>query len=441
MPSGFPPHSQILECRDCGCFNTLPVVASGTSLHCARCGNLLRRPMRSPIDLPLALSLAGVMFYLLAASTPLIALEAAGQESVMELPSGPDQLDLHGAPELAVVVLVTTMLMPLLKLLSLILVLGGLKLGWRSRLLARLFGWVEKMTPWSMIEVFLVAGFVAYTRLGAVGSVELGPAAYALAGLMLVMVALDARLDPEAIWRELERAAPVPRLAVKGAPLLACHTCRLISQAPEGAACPRCGAHLHRRKHNSQARTWALVIAAAVLYIPANAYPVMTFISLGQGAPSTIISGVKELAEAGLWPLAALVFVASLAIPLLKLVGLTVLLVAQAGGSAVRLRDRTRLYRVIAFVGRWSMIDVFLLAYLVALLRLGAIATVEPGAGAVAFASVVVLTMFAAETFDPRVMWDRGAPAHAPPTPTPTPAHAHPQDATPAPAPTNRAVA
>ena len=426
MSSGFPPHNQILECRDCGRFNALPPVPPGTAQHCARCKTRLRRTMREPIDLPLALSLAGVMLYLLAATTPMISLEAAGQESVMALPSGPDQLDLQGAPELAVVVLVTTMLMPLLKLLSLVIVLGGLKLGWRPRALARLFGWVELMTPWSMIEVFLLAGFVAYTRLDAVGSVELGPAAYALAGLMVLMVALDARLDPEAIWQALERAGPAPRRAVPGAPLLSCHTCGLISQAPEGMPCPRCGAHLHRRKRNSQVRTWALVIAAAVLYIPANIYPVMTFISLGQGAPSTIISGVEELAEAGLWPLAALVFVASIAIPLLKLVGLVILLVAGDRGSAVRLRDRTRLYRMIAFVGRWSMIDVFLLAYLVALLRLGAIATVEPGLGAVAFASVVVLTMLAAETFDPRVMWDRAAATHPPvATPAPTPATTH----------------
>lgn len=408
MQHGAQTHSHIVECRQCGRFNMLPPMAPGTIARCARCQAVLRRAAADPFGTPLALAITGLLLYLLAAFTPLIDLSAAGQTLVMRMPTGPDELGSLGAPELGALVLITTLLMPLLKLGVLAVVLGALRLGRRDAWLARLFSWAEQITPWSMIEVFLVAGFVAFTRLNAVGQVEIGPAAYALAGMMLVSVALDARLDPEAVWRALDRGR-VPAVAVPGAAPIGCHTCGLISQVPSGRRCPRCHSRLHARKPNSVARSWALVIAAAVLYIPANMYPVMTFISLGQGAPSTIISGVQELAEAGLWPLALLVFVASITIPLLKLGGMALLLVATGRGSNVRLRDRTRLYRIIAFIGRWSMIDVFLLAYLVALLRLGAIASVQPGAGAVAFAGVVVLTMFAAETFDPRVMWDRAA--------------------------------
>jgi paraquat-inducible protein A len=178
--------------------------------------------------------------------------------------------------------------------------------------------------------------------------------------------------------------------------------------ADEGAhaRCPRCRAHLHRRKPDSIARCWALILTAAILYIPANVYPIMTVISFGAGSPDTILSGVKHLIESGMWPLALLVFFASITVPVLKIVGLVLLLLTTQWGTRWHLRDRTRLYRVIESVGRWSMIDIFMLSILVALVRLGALATVVPGVGAISFAAVVVTTMFAAMAFDPRLMWD-----------------------------------
>ncbi len=149
-----------------------------------------------------------------------------------------------------------------------------------------------------------------------------------------------------------------------------------------------------------------MVITAAILYIPANLFPVMTVISLGKGEPDTIISGVVSLADSGMWPLAVLVIFASVLVPMLKLLGLMTLLITTQRGLIWRLRDRTVLYRIIEFVGRWSMIDIFMLSILVALVQLGEIATIEPGIGAIAFAGVVITTMIASETFDPRLMWD-----------------------------------
>jgi paraquat-inducible protein A len=170
--------------------------------------------------------------------------------------------------------------------------------------------------------------------------------------------------------------------------------------------CRRCGSSLHRRKPDSIARTWALVIAAAVLYVPANIYPVLTVVQLGAGAPSTILGGVRELISSRMYPLAALVFFASIAVPMLKLIGLSIMLIATQTGYGGWLRDRTRLYLVVRWIGRWSMIDIFMEALLGALVRFGNVITIEPGIGAVAFCSVVILTMLAAETFDPRLMWD-----------------------------------
>ncbi len=189
-------------------------------------------------------------------------------------------------------------------------------------------------------------------------------------------------------------------------------------EAHGGAArCPRCASALHARKPDSIARTWALVIAAAVLYVPANYYPVLTVMQLGAGSPSTILGGVEELISSGMYPLAALVFFASIAVPMLKLVGLSVMLIATQARRSGRLRDRTRLSHVVRWIGRWSMIDIFMESLLGALVRFGTIVTIEPGAGAVAFCAVVVLTMFAAETFDPRLMWD--AAEEAAPRPAP----------------------
>ena len=148
------------------------------------------------------------------------------------------------------------------------------------------------------------------------------------------------------------------------------------------------------------------MIAAAVLYVPANLYPVLTVIRLGRGTPSTIIGGVGELIDAGQYPLAVLVFFASIAVPLLKLVGISFMLVTTQRHGSRWLQDRTRLYHLVSWIGRWSMIDIFMESLLGALVRFGVLVTIQPGIGAVSFCAVVILTILAAQSFDPRLMWD-----------------------------------
>ena len=190
-----------------------------------------------------------------------------------------------------------------------------------------------------------------------------------------------------------------------------CHDCgllcRLPGPAPHGARCARCGAELHLRKPGSLERTWALVIAAALCYVPANVFPVMMVTSFGQVASDTIFSGVIYFLTHGMWPLAVVVFVASIFVPVLKLASLTFLLISVQRRSSWRPVERTRLYRVTEAIGRWSMVDIFAITILVALVRLGNLATIDAGPGAVFFGAVVVITMLAAESFDPRLIWDR----------------------------------
>lgn len=196
--------------------------------------------------------------------------------------------------------------------------------------------------------------------------------------------------------------------------LCGCHACGLLSRPEgEGARCPRCGAALHTRKPASITRTWAYLIAAYILFIPANLLPVMHTGSLFGTQHDTIMSGVVYLWASGSWPLAALVFFASIVVPLFKLLFLSLLCLSVQKRWDWAPRARTRLYRMIEFIGRWSMLDIYVVTLLAALVRLQSLATIQAGAGAMAFGAVVVLTMLASMAFDPRLMWDAAKDKHA----------------------------
>lgn len=190
--------------------------------------------------------------------------------------------------------------------------------------------------------------------------------------------------------------------------LIGCHVCGLVCREPSvpDAACPRCGAGLHRRKRRSLAHTWALLIAAFFLYIPANVMPIMRTVSLGDVDDNTIISGVVELWVKGSPSLAVIVFTASIVVPVLKFLVLGLLLITTQRGSGWALRQRAVLFRLVEFIGYWSMLDVFVVALLTALVRFGFFSLVEPLPGVVFFGLTVILTMFASMSFDPRLMWD-----------------------------------
>lgn len=185
-----------------------------------------------------------------------------------------------------------------------------------------------------------------------------------------------------------------------------CHELNKHEAQGESQICSRCGASVHARRPNSIIRTWALLFTAMILYIPANVLPIMTVSTLGQGSPDTIMSGVITLMKHGMLPIAGVVFVASILVPTFKLIGIALLLYSVQRHQPLSARQRIWMYRFIEFIGRWSMLDIFVIAILVAVVNFGRIASVEANLGAVAFASVVILTMFAALTFDPRLIWD-----------------------------------
>lgn len=191
--------------------------------------------------------------------------------------------------------------------------------------------------------------------------------------------------------------------------VLRCTVCALVCRAPEQdleVECPRCGQALHARKPDSLARTWAFLATAILLYVPANALPIMHTKTLFDERQDTIISGVLALWAKGSWDLALIVFVASIVVPLAKIAVLIVLLLSVQFGWVTGRRRRTRLFRLVEWVGQWSMLDIFVVVLMVALVQFSTLARIDPGPGAAAFGAVVVMTMFAAQSFDARLIWD-----------------------------------
>lgn len=417
------------ECPDCGLVQAMPDSRPGQTIRCVRCAAWLRNRRADPVRAALACALTSAILYLIAIATPLMTLDLIGRTNTVSILTGPFALAAEDPWLAAIGTLVglTTILVPGVIIGTDITLFLGVLRDPMPGYTARLLRLRRHLRQWAMIEVYMLGIFVAYTKLVDLAHVELGPAVFALAGIMVLMIATDGAFDAETVWERacadrLERAGCTHAAAPSASNahrFMSCHDCGLVMEAEEDTAadadphahhpghrCPRCGAIVHRRKRDSLRRTMVWLIAAMILYVPANLLPILSLDKLGRGGPSTILAGVEELYASGMLPLALLVFFASITVPCVKIVGLAIMVVATRRRSAVGLHDRTRLFRVVDFIGRWSMIDVFMISILVAVVRFGFLANVHAEHGVVAFASVVILTIFAVESFDPRLMWD-----------------------------------
>jgi len=191
--------------------------------------------------------------------------------------------------------------------------------------------------------------------------------------------------------------------------LLNCLDCHLLTTKGDGALqmhCPRCGARLHLRKTNGMARTWALLITSLILLFPANLLPIMTVTYLGEKEPNTIIEGIEHFMQSGEYFIAIIIFFASILVPIFKVVGIMLIMISIQKRWQTWLKHRTLMFRVIKFIGRWSMLDIFVIAVMVALVNLGTLTTITPAPAATYFAAVVISTMLASNTFDTRIIWE-----------------------------------
>jgi len=399
-----------IYCPDCGLAQRLPVLPRHSVAGCARCGATLLRRIPGGTNAALALALTALLLLFPANFLPLMTVSFEGAERQNLTINGLTSLWDGGYPSLGIVVGAFSVAAPTLWLAalvpSLILVLGRDRPRW----LGWLYRQAEWLRPWAMTEVYLLGSLVAYSRIKDVATVEVSTGGWCFVAFALTILGIDSVLDRSVVWQAI---GPDALAGTDDGDVIDCLDCGLIAPLDaEGGFCPRCAARLHRRKPGSFAKTAALTSAAFFLYVLANILPVLSIIRFGREEPSTIFSGVRELIESGLWPLAIIVFVASIAVPLVKLTGLTWFLLAIRRGFTQQVMARTRLYRFIEGIGRWSNIDVFMISILTSLVQFGSLTRVEAEPGAVAFAAVVLLTMLASRAFDSRLMWDMVESGH-----------------------------
>jgi paraquat-inducible protein A len=390
-------------CPDCGLGQRVPALAAGSLASCRRCHGTLAVNTGYGLDAVLAVAFAALFLLLFAYLSPLLSVHAFGETRQSWIYSGVEELWRQGFGFLALIVASFSIAAPLAYLGLLAAVLSGLVTGANIAWLGPAFRWAQFLRSWAMPEIYAVGGFVAYSRLQKIANVEVGVGGWAFLAAALAFLIIDAIIDRRAVWRAIGPDTG----AHAGEDAITCLDCDLlVPRAGEAQCCPRCGARLHHRKPQAQARTAALVLAASLLYIPANFLPVLTIVRYGRTESDTIMAGIRELANIGAWPLAVIVFLASIVVPLLKLLSLTWFMIAEMSGSPRLLVARSRLHDIVNNIGRWSNIDVFMGSILVGLVQFGVLTNVTAGSGATAFAAVVVLTMIASRCYDPRLMWD-----------------------------------
>ena len=399
---------EIIACHECDHFYFYELIPAGAKAKCQQCGSLLYRHIPDSLNRSLALYFTALILFLIANAFPFLSLELGGRvvENIL-FSSGWAMYEL-GMGELGVLIILTSILFPFIVITGMLYLLIPARMGTAAPFMAQVYRIVNSIGPWSLVGVFMLGVLIAIVKLQDLANVITGPSLIALALLLVVYTAARASFDPHDLWSSTKhKSSGISHDDIASRKILNCHTCGFLSlHTGELQTCDRCTSSLHHRKHNSIEATWALFASALILLIPANVYPVMTVIRFGQGEPSTILSGVLHLIESGMWGLAMIVFVASIVVPVMKLTILFFLLISVHKKSIWRPRDRTLLYRVTEMVGAWSMVDIFLIGLLSSLVRLDSLSTIRPGIGAIFFAGVVVITMFAAHSFDPRLIWD-----------------------------------
>jgi len=426
------PHSpeNVAACLDCDLLQRISVLPNGATARCRRCGHTLASNKPDSLDRTLALAVSAAVALIVANLTPLMGLSVSGRHSSTTILGGARGMWLQGQEIGALIVVFCTIVAPAVYIGIMLTVLIAVRKPPAPCWAGMMLRWSNFHQPWSMVEVMMLGILVALAKIADLATVLPGIGMFAVGVLVALVTAMTVTFDPNEVWKRVEwvsgEKSPVPSSghtqvlaeSAGASPgmltgiklgLVSCESCGLLSKPVdihEPGKCPRCGEALVLRRNNAIQRTWALIIAASICYIPANLLPVMTTTTLFSSEDDTILSGVVLLYRTGSWHLALIVLIASVMIPLAKIMALAYLLITVQHRSIKGQQERLRLYRLVDFVGRWSMLDVFVVAFTVALIQLEPLMSIKPGAGVLFFASVVILTMIAAESFDPRLIWD-----------------------------------
>jgi len=367
-----------LVCEQCHHCVAIPPLNHRERAVCPRCGHTLITFRRNASERLLAYSISAFIFLTLSLPFNFLVFKASGQKYSLDLPGGLTVLIEQDYLSLAIITGLATLLLPGMVLLGFItLSIARLK-NVRNTFIHRVYRIVNILLPWSMAEIFLVGTLVSLIKISELADVSIGMSFYAFIGFTVLMTLAITQFDSTSysIWlHEGELPATKP-----------------LTEA---------------QANISIQRTWALLLTASILYIPANTLPIMRTELFGQETPNTIIGGVISLWESGSYPIALIILLASVVVPVAKIVILIWLNYTVQSGSLRSNKLRIRYYRLTEAIGRWSMIDVFVVAVLVALIHMGNTLSIYPGKAALAFCAVVFTTMLAAMTFDSRLIWQQ----------------------------------
>ena len=417
MPPGVTPGS-LLACRHCDTIHAAVAVEPGGMALCRRCGYVLLRRSRFPLNFWAALTAAALVVFAIANFFPLVRISLLGKTLNVNFVEALWLSWADGRYILSAMTGLVGFWFPLTQLCFLLWALGCIRRGSLPpdfRLAMRIYYLVG---PWSMVPVLMLAIIVSIVKFAGLSQLEPGPGIWAFAVLTFMLTGLS-RLNSLQLWHYAQEAGiamPASDHCLPASHLAACRACgyvQAVSSPDATRDCERCGHIVHKRHPDMRPRVWALLIAAAVVYIPANVLPMMEIRSLLGSSVHTILGGVVELWRLGSWDLAIIVFVASVVVPITKLVALSVLMCARSWKGDVAQRQRTRLYELVEFIGQWSMLDVFVVILMAAMANFPGVSQIIAGPAAASFGMVVILTMLASMSYDPRTGWDRGPPIQA----------------------------
>ncbi|RYJ16515.1 membrane integrity-associated transporter subunit PqiA [Rahnella variigena] len=402
-------HDPHILCPQCDLLVAIPEIAVGQKAKCPRCHTTLTSRWKEPRRRPIAYAVSALFMLLLSNLFPFVNMKVAGLGSEVTLIQIPQVLVSDDYASMASLFMILVQLMPALGMIFIIILCQGTSIPshWQISIARNYF----RLKAWCMVEIFLAGVLVSFVKLMAYGDVGVGTSFYPFVLFCILQLRAFQCTDRYWIWQQV---APAPKLEMPlrvgesglSQGLRSCHCCMAILPVDQ-KQCGRCDTSGHARRKNSLQWTMALLITSIFLYIPANLLPIMITQVLGTPMPSTIMAGVVLLWSEGSYPVAMVILIASIMVPTMKMIAIGWLCWDANSNKEI---DRERLhviYEVVEFVGRWSMIDVFVIAVLSALVRMGQLMSIYPDIGALLFASVVILTMFAAMTFDPRLIWDR----------------------------------
>ena len=396
-----------IECPNCGLAQVCGEHTANHKITCCRCRSVLAHCAAKSLDATFACSAAVLLLLIPACTEPFLTTSIFGATRTSTLPMSAFVLWQEGWPLLAIVVFLFLLLFPVMRFGALVVVLSSIRLGRHPRWLGFVFRMGNALQTWAMLDVFLLGFGVAYARLHASLLVTLDIGAVCFMAATVLSLVSRATLDKAQTWHQIAPDS-IPKA---GEPVIACQCCNYwLPQDQEGCRCPRCTTIVRHRRANSIPRAIALLIAAVLLYFPANLYPIATIPIDFKPTAYTVLGGIVDLARSGLLGLALIVFCASFTIPLLKMAGLAWCVVSTTRRSNTHLIAKTRVYRAIEEIGRWSMVDPLTIACFVPVLHFNGFVNGSAEAAATPFAAVAILTTLAVKSFDPRLMWDLADP-------------------------------